>query len=64
MAAIFCELKRLKQLLVDLRVQHLADTRLYCDSQSALYIVKNLMFHERTKYIEDDYHFVRDDVSM
>ena len=33
---------------------------LYCDSQSAIYLTKDQMFHERTKYIDIKYHFVRD----
>ena len=35
-------------------------TNLYCDSQSAIYLTKDQMFHERTKYIDIKYHFVRD----
>ena len=33
---------------------------MYCDNQSAIYIAQNLIFHERIKHIEIDYHFVRD----
>lgn len=32
---------------------------LFIDSMSALYILKNLIFYETTKYIEIDYHFLR-----
>ena len=32
------------------------DTPLYCDNHSAIYIAHSDVFHERTKYIEIDYH--------
>ena len=32
----------------------------FCDSQSAIFLMKDHMFHERTKYIDVHYHFVRE----
>ncbi|KAI5655137.1 hypothetical protein M9H77_32324 [Catharanthus roseus] len=59
MAMILCELKWLRQLLVDFQVSMDHSIPLYCDSQAAIDIVANRVFHERTKHIELDCHFVR-----
>ena len=37
---------------------------LFCDSQSAIYLTKDQMFHERTKHIDVKYHYVRDVVAQ
>lgn len=43
-------------------VVHSKHIRLFCDSQSSLHIAKNQTFHDRTKHIEIDCYFVRDDI--
>lgn len=47
------------RLLSDFGVSVPLSIPLFCDNQAALHIVKNSMFHERTKHIELDCHFVR-----
>ena len=34
--------------------------RIDCDSQSAIFLAKNLAYHSKTKHIDVQYHFIRD----
>ena len=53
------ELVWLSRLFEELTVPCASPFPVYCDSQPALQIAKNHVFHERTKHIEVDCHFVR-----
>ncbi|RDX83433.1 hypothetical protein CR513_35642, partial [Mucuna pruriens] len=56
MATTISELKWLKALLVNLQVPYLQPI------QTTIYIVTNLVFHERTKHIKVDCHYIRDEI--
>ncbi|KAM1069409.1 hypothetical protein ACFX13_001358 [Malus domestica] len=62
MASTACELIWLKGLLCDLGVFNHQSMSLFCDNQAAMHIASNPVFHERTKHIEVDCHYVRTQV--
>ncbi|CAA7038049.1 unnamed protein product [Microthlaspi erraticum] len=39
-------------------------TDIWCDSQSAICLAKNNVFHERTKHVAVKYHFIRDETEV
>jgi len=48
------------QFLQQLDFFEIQQMNMYCDEETALYIASNLVFHERTKRIEIDSHFIRE----
>ena len=57
-----CELTWLRTVLQEFGLLTHGPPPLYCDNQAAIHITSNPVFHERTKHIEDDCHFVRSKV--
>ncbi|RVW34903.1 Protein plastid transcriptionally active 12, chloroplastic [Vitis vinifera] len=63
MALATCELIWLRHLLQELRFGKDEQMKLICDNQAALHIASNPVFHERTKNIEVDCHFIREKIA-
>uniref|UniRef100_A0A2N9EXS6 Integrase catalytic domain-containing protein n=1 Tax=Fagus sylvatica TaxID=28930 RepID=A0A2N9EXS6_FAGSY len=53
------ELLWLCWLLADMGAPQTTSTPIHCDNRSAIHIAHNDVFHERTKHIEIDCHFIR-----
>jgi hypothetical protein len=54
------ELVWIKELLEDLDIKIETPMKMHCDNQIGKHIASNLIFHEKTKHIEVDCHFVRE----
>ncbi|RVW60313.1 Retrovirus-related Pol polyprotein from transposon RE2 [Vitis vinifera] len=63
MALATCELIWLRHLLQELGFGKDEQMKLICDNQAALHIASNPVFHERTKHIEVDCHFIREKIA-
>ena len=59
-----CEIMCLHQLLMEVSIKTMVLEKFWCDNQVALHIVSNPVFHERTKHIEIDRHFVREKIQL
>ena len=62
MATVTGEVVWLVALFKTFGVHHTQATYLYCDSKAALYIAANPVYHERTKHVEVDCHFIREKI--
>ncbi|WMV36768.1 hypothetical protein MTR67_030153 [Solanum verrucosum] len=54
------ELVWIKQLLRELKVEEIDRMELVCDNLTHLHLASNPIFHERTKHVEIDCHFVKE----
>ena len=52
-----------EHLLQELRFGKDEQMKLICDNQTALHISSNPVFHEMTKLIKVDYHFIRENIA-
>ena len=64
MAATAREIVWLQTFVQDLGITTPMPMPMHCDNQEAIFIARNLTFHERTKHIEIDCHFIHDKVLM
>ncbi|KAJ9180876.1 hypothetical protein P3X46_009068, partial [Hevea brasiliensis] len=64
MAQSVCEVMWILQLLDETGFKTSLPAKLWCDNQAALHIASNPVFHERTKHIEIDYHFIREKIQQ
>lgn len=60
MRKVCSELAWLSRLLKEFEVPNIDPIPLKCNNMAAIYIAKNPVFHERTKHIDLDCHFVRE----
>lgn len=58
------ELNWLQQLLRDFQRPISSPPLIFDDNHVAIHIASNPLFHERTKYVEIDCHFVCDNVTL
>ncbi|XP_068336574.1 secreted RxLR effector protein 161-like [Pyrus communis] len=50
----------LRFVLEDFKELHVGATPLQCDNTAAIAIIKNLVFHQKTKHIDQRCHFIKD----
>ena len=53
-----CEIMWIRHLLMEVGIKTSVPMNLWCDNHAAMHIASNLVFHERTKHIKIDCHFV------
>lgn len=64
LANAIAEIMWVRKLLEELGIPHPRSSQLWCDNIGATYLSVNPVFYARTKHIEVDYHFVREQVAQ
>ncbi|KAM6542578.1 hypothetical protein CsatB_007025 [Cannabis sativa] len=64
MANATSEVTWILALLKDLGISPKIPATLYCDNTAAMHISENPVYHERTKHVEIDCHFIREKVQQ
>ena len=62
MSSTTSELIWLRALVEDMGFKVETPMKLFCDNKAAIHIASNPVFHERTKHIEMDCHFIREKI--
>jgi hypothetical protein len=62
MAATFAAMQGLRSLLAEITAKEPQVVKLFVDNNSAIALMKNLVFHGRSKHIDIKYHFIRESV--
>ena len=60
MAQEFCEGKRVRRLLQDLKINVAKPMKVLCDNQSVIKIAKNPIHHDQTKHVKIDKHSIKE----
>jgi hypothetical protein len=57
-----CEGIWVMRLLKELGIQHDGPMQLWCDNKASIEMVKNPVYHDRTKHVEIDRHFIKEKI--
>ncbi|KAL5840804.1 hypothetical protein ACOSQ4_013412 [Xanthoceras sorbifolium] len=59
-----CEVIWIKRLLKNLKISNPLPMKLYCDNKATISITHNPVFHDQTKHVEVDRHFIKEKLDI